>query len=92
MNASDYSKNRQLLEQVLRQIASGINGIVEIESIIKRTATGRIDSDFIFTFIKEIHDVKTSCLTAVKDMLQPVNSKVSSIQGNDIPFIVMPPE
>jgi hypothetical protein len=92
MNASDYSSNRQLLEQALRQLASGINENVEIESIIKRTATGRTDSDFIFTFVKEIHDFKTSCLTVVRDMLQPVDSKVSSIQGNDIIFIVMPPE
>ncbi|XP_060587770.1 uncharacterized protein LOC132743253 [Ruditapes philippinarum] len=82
MNASDYSSNRQLLEQALRQIASGINGIVEIENIIKRTATGRIDSDFIFTFIKEIYDFKTSFLSAMEDMVHCVNEKVSSIQGN----------
>jgi hypothetical protein len=82
MNASDYSINRQLLEQVLRQLASGINGNVEIESIIKRTATGRIDKDSILTHIREIYDFKTSYLTTVEDMLQRLNSKVSSFQGN----------
>ncbi|XP_060587771.1 uncharacterized protein LOC132743254 [Ruditapes philippinarum] len=83
MNASDYLSNRQRLEQALRQLASGINGKVEIESIIKRTATGRIDSDSIFTHIREIYDFKTSFLTAVEDMLQHVNSKFSSVQGNE---------
>ncbi|XP_060570641.1 uncharacterized protein LOC132728932 [Ruditapes philippinarum] len=79
MSESDYSINRQLLEQSLRHISSKINANVEIEVIINRTASGNIDVQSAFKHIKEIHDFKTSFLCALEDKFQQITPKLSSI-------------
>ncbi|XP_053403069.1 uncharacterized protein LOC123538728 [Mercenaria mercenaria] len=85
MSATDYARDRRLLETALSHLASGISADMdtEIKDMIRRTDSGHIDIQSSFEHIKELHAFKTSFLDALESkllVLTDINCELNDIK------------
>ncbi|XP_060572447.1 uncharacterized protein LOC132730508, partial [Ruditapes philippinarum] len=82
MDETEFLSSQRHLQGHLRTIAGYVNQSRQIDDIITQTATGNIDIESVFRYVKETHAFSTSFKLFIEGRFKQLNPKLMSLQSD----------